>query len=321
LNQNARKAANQPSQPFEKEKEDLFETLRNVNVELLSLEQISFLKELEVYDYINESAIDIINDILLDNTLDIATAVNKINEIIKIINQSTSKLKSIQTTLFDAFNEDFENEVPEGHILMRIYFKDGVAINNLSDFKKLSSVWYDIGRGIAMAQDKAPEDFKIIGAQTGSVIINLAVAVGIAKSVSFILLRTLKVAERFIEVLKKVEELKYLKLNNKKIELDLKKEAEEEKEKGIKSIIEAVIKELQLNPEKDGEKISALDKAINKLVDFTRNGGLVDFVQPTEDDESTDKTLRKEIEKLKENMSEIRLLENKLKKIGNSEQK
>mgnify|MGYP006179352477 CR=1 FL=1 len=92
--------------------------------------------------------------------------------------------------------------------MMRIYFKDASSINNLSDLKKLGSTWYDIGRGIAMTQDKSPEDFVVVGAQKGSIILELAVAARIATSVSKILLETLKVAEKVIDILKKVEELK-----------------------------------------------------------------------------------------------------------------
>jgi hypothetical protein len=206
--------------------------------------------------------------------------------------------------------------------MMRIYFKDASSINNLSDLKKLGSIWYDIGRGIAMTLDKSPEDFVVVGAQKGSVILELAVAARIATSVSKILLETLKVAEKVIDILKKVEELKALKLSTKAAEQALEKAANEEKESGISSITRIIQVELNLNPETDGDKITALEKSITKLIDFTQKGGQVDFVQPeekVEKENGDDINYREEIQKLKENIAEIRAIESKTKLLGNND--
>ena len=202
---------------------------------------------------------------------------------------------------------------------MRVYFQEGSAIKDIKDLKKLSATWYDIGRGISMAQNRSPEDFKIIGAEKGSLIIEMAVYAGLATSVSTILLAGLKVAERVIEILKKIEELKALKLKNKKIANDLLKEAEEEKANGIKSILAYTIEQLGLNTEHEGDKITALEKSITKLVEFTQKGGAVDFIQPGEDEENEEvenhNEVRKAINKLCENVQEIRSIENKIKMI------
>ncbi len=144
----------------------------------------------------------------------------------------------------------------------------------------------------------------------------MAVAVGLATTVSRILLEALKVAERFLEVQKKVHEVKALKLGNKKIELELKKEAEKEKTEGINTILAEAVKDLKLNANNQGDKITGIEKSIKKLVQFTENGGLVDFVQP-EENEDDSAELRKEIKKLKTNISEIRLLENQVKLLEN----
>ena len=201
---------------------------------------------------------------------------------------------------------------------MRVYFQEGSAMNNINDFKKLGAAWYDIGRGIAMAQNRSPEDFNIIGAQRGSVILEMAVFAEVATSVSTILLAGLVVADRVLEILKKAEEWKTSKLNNKKIEQEIRNEAEKEKENGIHTILDTAIKKLGLNPQKDGDKVNALKNAINKLIDFTQKGGAVDFVEPEDDLESEDKEdnkegLREEMMKLKTDVKEIRKLENKIK--------
>ena len=150
-------------------------------------------------------------------------------------------------------------------------------MKSIIEFKKFGSQWYDIGRGISMASNGSPEDVKIIGAQKGSVILELAVIAGIATSISTILLGGLKVAEKSIDILKKVEELKTLKLSNKKIVSDLEKEAIKEKQEGIKLIVSEAIKKHGLDQEAQGDKINALEKAVTNLISFTENGGKVDF--------------------------------------------
>ena len=314
MNKNAQPNNNQPKQPFESQRENLFEALKNVSLNKLTLEQIKFLEQLEVVDLLGVEGIRNIETVLYENNLDIATAAKKIGEFNAKISAANQTLTEIETTLSKSFSLKKEEEnIPADSVMMRIYFQDKSAINNISDFKKLSATWYDIGRGIAMAQNKSPEDFKIIGAQKGSVIIELAVIAGLATSISTILLAGLKVAERVIEILKKAEELKNLKLTNKKIEQEIIKEAEVEKNNGINTILEAAIAELGLSKGQDGDKITSLEKSIAKLIDFTQKGGAVDFVQPDGTDNGQQDDVRAEIIQLNENVQDIRRLENKIK--------
>lgn len=314
MNKNVRVNNGQPRQPFENQRDSLFEALKTVTLNKLTLEQIKFLDQLEITDLIGLNGIKNIESVLFENNLDIATATKKIGEFNSKITNAQTIITEIDTTLLKSFSIDEDDEIPEDSVMMRVYFQDKSSINNIADFKKLAATWYDIGRGIAMAQDKSPEDFSIIGAQKGSVIVEMAVLAGLATSVSTILLAGLKVAERVIIILKKAEELKTLKLNNKKIEQEIIKEAAEEKKNGINTILESTINDLGLNKEQDGDKITSLTKSITKLIDFTQKGGAVDFVQPDgEEDNEGEDWSREEILELKQNVQEIRSLENKIK--------
>lgn len=311
MNKNAQ--PNQPKQAFEAQRENLFSALETVNLNKLTLEQIKFLEQLEIVELLGKEGIRNIESVLFENNLDIATAAKKIGEFNAKIAKANQTITEIETTLLKSFSIDSEDEIPDDSVMMRIYFQDEAAINNIADFKKLAATWFDIGRGIAMAQNKSPEDLKIIGAQKGSVIIELAVIAGIATSVSTILLAGLKVAERIIEILKKAEELKKLKLNNKKIEQEIIKEAEAEKKNGINTILESAIVDLGLTKGQDGDKITSLEKSISKLIDFTQKGGAVDFIQPDREENEDEENVREEIIQLKENVQNIRKLENKIK--------
>jgi len=316
MSQNAKANNSQPKQPFENERNALFDSLKIINLNSLTLEQISFLEQLKVVELLGKEGVSNIESVLYKNNLDIATAANKISDFSNRIDTARNTLLEIANTLKKSFSIDDDIDIPEDSVMMRVYFQEGSSIKDIKDLKRLSAVWYDIGRGIAMAQNRSPEDFNIIGAQKGSLIVEMAVYTGLATSVSTILLAGLKVAERVIEILKKAEELKTLKLGNKQIEQELKKEADKVKENGIQSILELAINQLGLNPKQEGDKVTALNKSITKLIDFTQKGGAVDFVQSDEDldDEGINENeIREEVLRLNDNVQEIRRLENKIK--------
>lgn len=312
MHNNLRRGNNQAKLPFEVEKNNLLNALAEVSTDSLTLEQISFLRENDILYLLGDNGIKQIEAVLFENSLDIATATNKINEFTQKLNVGVNKLAELNATLEKSFSIENIDYIPENSVLMRVYFRHEVAIENIVDFKKLAATWHEIGRGIAIAQNKTPEDFRIIGAQKGSIIIEMAVLTSLATSVSIILLRGLKVAERVIEILTKVEELKTLKLTNKKIESELKKEAEAEKKNGIQSILDSVVEELGLSTKGQGDKVSALKKAITKLVDFTQKGGAVDFIEPENDEGKGDENLREDILELRGNIEKIRGLEEKI---------
>lgn len=312
MNQNIRRSSSQQRIPFEEEKNDLIESIKGVNFENLTLEQINFLKRLGVDELVGEYGVGKIEEVLIQNNLDIATAINKIKEFSDRIDGVQATISELQSTLCKSFDVEDSNEVEEGQVLMRVYFQNEVGIENLTDFKKLSANWYDIGRGIAMALGKRAEDFNIIGAKKGSIIIDMAVVFTLATTVSKILLESLKVADRFINILKQAQELKALKLSNNKLAQEVKKEAEHAKKEGTEQILQLTINDLNIDPNVDGDKVVALKKSITKLIEFTQKGGVVDFVQLNEPEEDKAE-IRNEIQRLKTNINEIRSLEDKIK--------
>jgi len=310
INQNVNIRNNQPRQSFDSQKEALITVLPELNFDQLSLEQINLLEKFEIKDSIGIKGVQIIEDILYKKSLDIAAAAQEITQITQKLTAANTKFTAIKSSLESVFDSLEDEEVPDDSVFMRVYFHGNSAIKDVSQLKRLGGLWYDIGRGIAMANGKSPEDFKIVGAQKGSVVLELVVIAGIATSVSTILLAGLKVTEKVIDILKKVEELKKLKLVNKNIALDLEKEAEKERIEGVKNITSEIVKKLKLKPKEEGDKITALEKSIKKIIDFTENGGLIDFIQPNDEDVEN---ANGELKEFRENCAEIRELEDKIK--------
>lgn len=318
MNQNLKKNNNQVAIPFETEKNKLLNALEKLHTDSLTLEQIAFLEKLEVLSLLGQKGAEQIKSIFTDHRLDIVSATTKVKECSQKMTTAVQTLTELNTVLIKSFPiDEIENEIPNGSTLMRIYFRQDVAINNIVDLKKLANIWHEIGRGVTMAQNKSPEDFKIIGAQKGSIIIEMAVLTSIAVSVSTILLSGLKVAEKVVGIMLKIQEIKNMKLNNKKIATELEKEAKEQKEKGIDNIVNELIIKLNLENNQEGDKITALKKSVQNLVNFSENGGIVDFVEPLIDEENDEdeKTSidRQEVLNLKNNIEKIRLIDSQVK--------
>lgn len=298
---------NQPKQPFEQQKNDLLSSLLKIKTDSLTKDQIKFLDAIDVLGFIGKSGAENVEDILYKNAIDLATSAEKIQLIITALNAAINRTTQLEAGLKDCLPED----TIESHdkVLMRVTFKGGAQMDNLSDFKKWGETWYEIGRGITMAHDSAPEDIKIIGAGKGSIIIELLIGMAIAKSVTEIIMGGLQVAEKVLDIRKKAEEIKAMKLTNEKIARELQDEATTEKNMGIEKIKNDMVVQLGLNKGSRGDKINALGVSIKDLVTFIEKGGDVDLVIPEESSSEEDNVANSE---LRVAFAEIRQLERKI---------
>lgn len=307
LNQYAQ--PNQRARSFEEEKGQLLQAVKNAQPQRLTHAQVAFLDSLSVSQYIGDSGVAHIEDLLFRNVIDVATSASKFGEIAEVLNTALAKLNQIRKGLDGLVSE--ETLQPDGEVLIRVTFAGKAGLRNLSEFKEWGKTWYEIGRGIAMAHGKAPEDVKVVGAGTGSIVVVLATAALIAHTTSFIILRGLAIAERVLDLKMKAEDLRSMKLKNDKLADDLVEAAENEKTSGIDQITHDAAKALKLTKAKNGEEIAALSKSVEQLLNFIENGGEVDFVlpEPAEDgaeDATTD------LKQLRATYAEIRQLESKL---------
>lgn len=298
--------ANQQKQPFDAQKEDLINTIRNVPLNQLTRDQLEFLSHLGIAEAIGEEGVTTIEEILYKNVIDVATSAQKIQQIVQKISTGINKSNKIKEGLTDCITE--EEYEADNEILMRVSFTGHALMSNVTDFKTWGNIWYDIGRGIAMVHNASPEEVKIVGATKGSIIIELAVIASIATTASTIILAALKVAEKVIDIRLKAEELRSLRMRNDKFAKELAAEAEIEKKSGIEEITSHVSLELKLK-DGEGDKVKALDTAVKNLVNFIEKGGIVDFVIPEEEKEDGKKD---ENQKLRVAFQEIRNLENKI---------
>ncbi|MFZ3116282.1 MAG: hypothetical protein WA121_11900 [Syntrophales bacterium] len=300
---------NQQKQPFESQKDELITILGGVNLDGLTKDQLNFLNNLGIGNAVGEAGIGLVEDVLFKNVIDVATSAQKVEEIIKRINEGIEKSNQIKAGIENCTEE--EAYEAEDEVLMRIAFTGKASMSSVTDFKSWGNIWYDIFRGIAMLHNLSPENVKIIGATQGSIVLELAVIIDIATTASGIILAALRVTEKVLDIRMKAEEIRELKLKNIKLAKDLEKEAENEKRIGIDEITVRLVNKFSLDQNNQGDKVTALDKAINNLVDFVEMGGEVDFVM-SDGKKSDDKENQKEKHELRIVFQEIRNLERKL---------
>lgn len=304
----------QQKKPFKDQKNDLIKALQGVPLSKLTRDQIDFLTHLGIADAVGDEGVKTIEEVLYKNVIDVATSAQKLQQILQKINEGIEKSNQIKVGLTDCvFEEEYE---ADNEILMRVSFTGHALMENVADFKSWGNIWYDIGRGIAMAHNASPEDIKIIGATKGSIIIELAVIAEIAATTSGIILAALVVAEKVLDIRKKAEELRGMKLKNDKLAKDLDKEADNEKKSGIDEITINISAQLNLKKDGEGDKIQALDTAVKNLVNFIEDGGVVDFIIPDSDEEQEEdgnnhEDLRVAFQEIRQLEKKIALLEHK----------
>jgi hypothetical protein len=170
LNRNAQ--PNQQKQPFENEKEELLKSLKKLPLTDLSLGQMEVLDKISIAPYVGSDGIVFVEDALYRNALDVASAAQALGTAFQSISQGIQWAEETKTHLSKII--DTEEVAPiSDSVLLRVHFEGKAELSNLTEFKNWGKTWWEIGRGIAMARDEAPESVKVVGASKGSIIISL----------------------------------------------------------------------------------------------------------------------------------------------------
>ncbi len=306
-----------PSETLEEHKNDLIEAVKSIDLTTLTKVQTAFLNEIKILHALGTQGVEQIEYIWNHHGLDIITAVEKFLAIINDLNNGVNKLNSIFESLDGCIHDDsnkYKNEV-----LIRVSFQDDASMSNIKDFKDWADKWHLIGRGIAMAHNKKPEDIKIVGATRGSIVLDLIANPEIVATIGGIMLLVLEVTERVANIIAKAAEIRHIDTKDKELRKDvanLEKTAKKSKEAEITNIINLQI--TQLNLKDDNEKTSILKKSITTLVDFLEKGGGLELIAPEKTDDSDSKKNKRveaKFAKIRKINTKIKNLENKMKLI------
>ena len=266
----------QNKQPLEEPLETLLSFLRRMSFDHLSIQQLKLLSHLNIDKYIGHEGANFVEKTIRTSEYDPTTAAS-------IIQVAAAKLGSAQAgfsqylSALDALEMRSPELSDDSEIVIRVGFQEEASINNVADWRNSAEDWYGIIRGISMVAGEAPEDTKIVGADTGSIILLLVGTATVTGLLALICKHVVNAAMKTVELQNQIEDLRHKKFLNKTIETELKKQIESTQNGALESIVDLVKRSIE---NLDGEKISALTSSIQKLLTFSEKGGNVDFVAP-----------------------------------------
>ena len=174
------------------------------------------------------------------------------------------------------------DQLPD-RIIIRVGFENDANIGNVADWRDAGREWYDIIRGIAIAANESPENTRVVGAASGSVILILSGTLIVTTMLATISKNISSVAKDIIGVGVERENLRHKKLLTTAMEAELKKIEEKRRTDAVKTVMAELKKHLHKSILGDAKV--ALEASVKKLLDFNEKGGVVDFVAPPEFDE------------------------------------
>ncbi|KQY90819.1 hypothetical protein ASD25_20080 [Brevundimonas sp. Root1423] len=260
----------------------LINFLNDQRFDELSIQQLKMLTALGADAYMGPAGAEFVNDVVRTSNFDPATAAQKITEAMQTLSKARASFTAYAEAVKNLGFEVRDIEDDEDRIIIRIGFQNDVSIDNVTDWKDAGKEWYEIIRGLAMACDEKPEDVKVVGTATGSIILILAGTVVFTTLLARISKNITSVAMDVLGVRSAMEDLRQKGILTKTMEKEF-RDIEKSKRDSAVTTIEGVLAE-QLKG-KDGEINTALVKSIEKLLTFSEKGGSVDFVAPEENEE------------------------------------
>lgn len=174
--------ASQPTKvPIEAPLSALVQFLTEMDIGQLSLQQIELLRDLKVQELVGPEGARWIGSIVRAEAYDPATTNQNVTDAIETINAAGQKLSAYTGAIDQLGLERGKISDEDGRITVRIGFRNDASIRNVKDWKASADDWYQIVRGLAMMSGEAPEDTKVIGASTGSIILVLSATYALSK--------------------------------------------------------------------------------------------------------------------------------------------
>lgn len=290
-NQNNR----QPLQPFTEEKNIAIDAIGKLNLSELSKDQIQCLSIHKADQYMGKLASEHLKKIFMEESHDLAFLAKNVAEALAALNQAKTKIAEVANFMgpySKALNEaDYLGDKARFSIIL----KDGVQVETLKDLEIRSKEWSSIIHGIGTALDVAPNEFKVLGARNGSLIIDLYMCAAAIVPIGFILNRTLSIIERFALSMKRIESIYKIDANDPAFN-EISEEIQRINDKyftlkrslSAKKIAEEILNEKDCPEDKRPEAEALLEGSIRKILNHLRKGGELDAFVPKDEAEDVD---------------------------------
>lgn len=307
---------NQPKVAFEQDKAELVNLLNGVPLYQLTHEQKKFLDKFDMLSFMGEAGPKYIDDIFHDNTHDIVTVANKLEEAQSKVSNCVAKFAEIENGLKIFTSGEIS---PEGDkALIRVTFTKDAAITNIVEMEEWSENWKHIIRGFTLVFGNRPEDIKIAGVSNGSLLLDLLANLKVAGALTSTLVGLATLAEKILKLKDRAKEMRESDFEGKdEIAEKIEDSVEKEKEKAVNSVV-VNIQNLTINNYGDnpqarmpGDNQAALTTAAQKLIDFLERGGEIDIIPPEEKKAEDQPDTQAEIRRLRAEVENLRKIEYK----------
>jgi hypothetical protein len=283
------------------------DTLLAMPVEQLSYQQTDLLASLDIEKLLGKKGWRFVEQTVKEGNYDPAAAAADIRQAKHRIDSGIALLKEVKQSLEQIKIHDLPRHYTSDKVTIRLRFKDGVEIENITQLKKWTAEWYAISQGLAMAAGERPEDVEVKGATTGSLILILGATLTVATIVALIMKQVASTVKSSMEVAHTLQDWKMRKVADAEVERVLTARRLGIEAGGVDAAL-ALVKE-KIGASVAGDVENALKKSIEKMFSFAAKGGELDMLPPPQpDDSDVDEAVADAIATIIENVQEMRQL-------------
>lgn len=282
--------------------------LQDMPVARLTYQQTDLLELLQAEDLLGEKGWRFVERTVKEGNFDPASAATDIRKAKQRIESALARVKQVQQSLTEIGVQGEPEYDSSDKITVRVRFKDGVEIVNVSQLKKWTAEWFEISRGLAMAVGERPEDVEVKGATTGSLILVLGATLSVATVIALIMKQVASTVKSSMEIAHTLQDWKMRKVADAEVERVLIARRKGIEDGGVEAALNLVREKVGARIVGDVE--NALKKSIEKMFSFAAKGGEVDMLPPPEPsaDEDIDEAIADAINTITENVEEMRTL-------------
>ncbi|HIF9186792.1 TPA: hypothetical protein ACX6PV_003838 [Photobacterium damselae] len=275
--------------PFTKEKNLALDAIKKLSLFELSKDQITCLSLHNADQYMGINAYNYLESVFKNEVHDLAYLASEVQKAHSALINAKRAINAIAKSITPYSERIEEASYLEDQARFSIIFKEGVQINTLKDLETKSKEWNTIIHSIGVSLGVPPNEFKVLGARNGSLVIDLYMCAAAIVPIGFILNRSLSIIENFAISMKRLKAIYTLDIDDpamKEISQDIKEISDKyfshQKLVSAKKIASQILDETDCPPEKRPEAESNLESAIKKILNHLRKGGDLDAFVPTD---------------------------------------
>ncbi|ODQ00551.1 hypothetical protein [Salinivibrio sp. SS2] len=294
----------------------LLSAITKINCSELTGNQRACLTHMNISSAVLEGAHENFSNIFDMRNNDRSFVVSTLERHLTSLQSAKTAFSHVQSSLPKIVPKEFITpiHVPEGKVLTRLTFQHEASIENLVEFSTWAKRWNMIARGFSMAINESAEDFSVVNADKGSLIVDILAGAAAMKLICEALKALTDLAISLTELKSGLDKLKTCKelFDEEKFEemlSDAQKRLNEKEDEVVDSVIDKLS---QKGLVKNDNAKNDLARAIKEVHRFNSAGGSMTCLASNDETFSTEDSARlNESYNALQDFSELKLIEEK----------